>query len=205
LFACWRAACRMPYPYAPMLKMLILTGQRHSDVACAPWREFKIGQREWIIAAGRFKSKAEQLVPLTEQMIEILKELPRFKGSDFLFSATLGKKASDIGHRIKKQVDERMVRTLKALARKRGEDPSRVKLEPFVVHDLRRTMRTRLTKLKIPTEVAEAVIGHGKKGLDRIYNLHEFEDEKRDALERWAAHLRSIVEPTPANVVKLRA
>jgi hypothetical protein len=48
------------------------------------------------------------------------------------------------------------------------------------------------------------VIGHGKKGLSRIYDQHQFADEMREALDAWAAKLRTIVDPPPANVVALR-
>ena len=72
-------------------------------------------------------------------------------------------------------------------------------------HDLRRTLRTRLCALKVQDHIAEMVIGHGRKGIARIYDQHRFEDEKCEALARWAMLLRSIVEPPPANVVELKA
>jgi integrase len=205
IFALARAASRMSYPYGPLLQMLLLTGQRHSDVAKAPWSEINLDRREWIIAAGRFKSEVQHLVPLSDAVVTLLKEMPRFKSGDYLFTSGGRRTGRGVAGGAKGNLDARMERTLKAMARRRGEDPGRVKLTPFVIHDVRRTMRTRLTKLKVLTEVAEAVIGHGKRGLDRHYNLYDYADEKRDALERWAAHVRSIVEPAPANVVPLRA
>ena len=84
-------------------------------------------------------------------------------------------------------------------------------LVPFTLHDLRRTTRTRLSELRIPADIAEAAIGHAKRGLERVYNQHEFKDEIRTALQAWADRLRSIVgEPAPtppadvSNVVALR-
>jgi integrase len=203
LFAFWRAASRMPYPYGPLLRMLLLTGQRHSDVAGAPWSEISLDRAEWIIASGRFKSDTSHLIPLTDDTLAILRALPRFRGGTFVFTTTGGEKPTDIRGWAKSQLDARMLQTLRALARKRGDDPNGVKLPPFVIHDLRRTMRTRLTQLRIPTEVAEATIGHGKKGLERHYNLYEYADERREALALWARRVRSIVEPAPANVVAI--
>jgi hypothetical protein len=49
------------------------------------------------------------------------------------------------------------------------------------------------------------VIGHTKPGLHKVYDQYAYLDEKRFALDAWAARLRSIVEPPPANVVELRA
>jgi hypothetical protein len=60
----------------------------------------------------------------------------------------------------------------------------------FVIHDLRRTVRTRLSALTT-YQIAELVIGHGKKGLARVYDQHEYLDEIPEALK--AARLRSIV------------
>jgi integrase len=68
---------------------------------------------------------------------------------------------------------------------------------PWVFHDTRRTARSRLSTLNIPEHVCELVLGHGRKGLGRIYDQHRYEDEKRKALEAWADLLRTIVEPTP--------
>ena len=72
--------------------------------------------------------------------------------------------------------------------------------------DLRRTVRTRLSAIpNISDLVRELVIGHTKPGLHKVYDQYAYLDEKRFALDAWAARLRSIVEPPPANVVELRA
>ena len=98
-----------------------------------------------------------------------------------------------------------MLHALRALARKRGDDPDKMKLGPWVNHDLRRTLRSRLSELRVNSDVAEAVLAHVKPGIRGVYDRYEYLDEKRDALELWAARLRDIVQPTPSNVVKLTA
>jgi hypothetical protein len=65
-------------------------------------------------------------------------------------------------------------------------------------------MRTRLSSLRIPSEIAEMCIGHAKKGLARIYDQHAYETEMREAMNAWAGLLRSIVSPTPSNVIAIR-
>jgi integrase len=77
-------------------------------------------------------------------------------------------------------------------------------LKPWVIHDLRRTLRTHLSALRIPDHIAEMVIGHGRQGLQRVYDQHRYLDEMREALTLWSARLRSIVEPPPANVVAIK-
>jgi hypothetical protein len=73
--------------------------------------------------------------------------------------------------------------------------------------DLRRVVRSGLSALRVQHEVKEAVLAHRPPGIVGVYDLHEYEDEKREALEKWAQRLASIVSPepaAPAKVVKLR-
>jgi integrase len=204
LRALWRASGRLGYPYGSLYQMLILTGTRLDEAAGARWREFDLERKTWTIPAERFKSDAVHMVPLTDDAVAVLGTLPRFNSGDYLFSAKFGKAPVGGFTKVKDRLDRQMLRTLRALARARGDDPRSVQLVHFVNHDLRRTVRTRLSALKVPDHVAEMVIGHGRKGIARIYDQHRFEDEKREALTLWAMRLRSIVTPPPANVIALR-
>ena len=104
-----------------------------------------------------------------------------------------------------------MLLTLRALAKRRGDNPAQVRLAHWVNHDLRRVVRTNLAALNVADHVAEMVLGHGRKGLQRVYDQHRYEPQMRVALSLWADRLRSIVELTPAtpptagNVVTLQA
>jgi len=109
-----------------------------------------------------------------------------------VFSTTAGEKPTVITDKIKKNIDTLM-------AQEMGAKP-----KPWVIHDLRRTVRSHLAALRIPDHVAEMVLGHGRKGLQRVYDQHRYEAEMREALTLWAARLRSIVEPPPANVVAIK-
>ncbi|MGA7328430.1 MAG: site-specific integrase [Rhodomicrobium sp.] len=204
LFAYVRASDRLGAPFGAMFKMLALTGQRKSEVSDARWREFDFEKRIWIVPPERFKSDATQLVPLTDDAVALLRSLPRFNKGDHLFSTTFGEKPVSGFSKAKARLDRRMLRTLGALARRRRENQASVTLVPFVIHDVRRTVRTRLSGLKVPSAVAEMVIGHGKKGLARVYDQHEFLEEMREALEAWNLRLRTITMPAPANVIRLK-
>ena len=78
-------------------------------------------------------------------------------------------------------------------------------VEPFVIHDIRRTMSTGLSALPIPDLVRELVIAHTKPGLHRVYDQFAYLDEKRQALDLWAGRLRDIITPPPANVVQIHS
>ena len=69
-------------------------------------------------------------------------------------------------------------------------------------HDVRRTVRSGLSRLKIAEEAREA---HARPGIKGVYDLYDYLDEKREALELWAARVRSLIELRPDNVVMLKA
>jgi integrase len=203
--AFWRATARLGYPYGPLFRMLALTGQRKSEVAEAHWSEFDLARKLWTIPAERMKADAAHVVPLTDDVIAILQSLPRFRKGDYVFSTTFGGKPVNGFSKAKERLDRRMLRSWRALARIRGEDRRKAEIKPFVIHDIRRTMRTGLSALPVPDLVRELVIAHTKPGLHKVYDQFAYLDEKRQALELWAARLRSIVNPPPSNVVALRA
>jgi integrase len=209
LFAFWRATGRMKYPIGLVYRMLLLTGLRLNEAAQLSWSE--VQGNVIVVPAERMKAKdgkaVEHLVPVTAAIQEVIASLPRHRGGKFLFSLSDGKRPLAMTGPIKADLDQRMLRTLKALARLRGEDHRHVTLPEWVNHDLRRTVRTGLSALRVPDSVAEAVLAHRQGGIAATYNLHQFEDEKREALEEWAQQIASIVSTvpaTPAKVVKLR-
>jgi integrase len=184
--ALWRASEAIGYPYGPLYRMLLLTGARKSEASDARWSEFDLKKKIWTVPAERFKSNATHLVPLSDQAMAVLESIPRFTKGDHLFSANFGDKPVGGFSKAKARLDKLMG------------------APPWVIHDIRRTVRTRLASLRVPDMVAEMVIGHGRRGLQRVYDQHTYEAEMREALERWAARLRDIVTPPPDNLVRLK-
>ena len=82
-----------------------------------------------------------------------------------------------------------MMLTLRALARLRGEDPAEVSLPHFINHDIRRTVRSHLSRLKVAEEAREAILAHARQGIKGTYDLHDYSDQKREALMLWQARL----------------
>jgi integrase len=210
LFAFWRATGRMGYPAGALYRLLILTGLRLNEVADAKWSEFVLRDGVWIVPAARMKGKdgraTDHVVPVTDDIAAILESLPRFKSGDCLFSVTFGRTPVWVSDKIKKRLDTRMLHTLRAMARRRGDDPTRVTLLSWVNHDLRRTLRTGLSKLRVDRDIREAVLAHTRPGVEGVYDRHDYLLEKKDALERWASHVRNLSsrEVEATNVVRLR-
>jgi integrase len=183
----WAATEKLGYPYGPLIRLLAITGQRKSEVAEARWSEIDLAKKVWVIPAARMKADAARVVPLSDAAIKVLETLPRFERGDCLFSATFGATPVNGFGRAKSALDRAM------------------KVEhPFVLHDLRRTMRTGLSAIPgISDLVRELVIGHTKPGLHKVYDQFAYLDEKRRALDFWAARLLAIVGPPPDNVVAI--
>jgi len=206
LRAFWRATRRLGYPYGPLFRLLALTGQRKSEVAEARWSEIDLPRKLWTIPAERMKADAAHVVPLSDDAVAILETLPRFRKGDHVFSTTFGVKPVNGFSKAKQRLDTRMLYSWRALARARdNNDRRKAQIESFVIHDIRRTVRTGLSALPVPDLIRELVIAHTKPGLHKVYDQFSHEPEKRRALELWAARLRSIVTPQTAEVIELAA
>jgi integrase len=192
IVAFWSACGKLAYPYQQMFRLLLLTGQRKAEVWKARWSEFDLTAKLWVIPEERFKSGTIHRLPIGDDAIAILQDCPRFAGGDFIFTAKNGSTYAN-------GIDAALSRLNRIIATEAGGP-----LPRWSLHDLRRTMRTRLSQLRIPEPVAEMCIGHAKKGLARIYDQHAYEAEMREAMTAWAGLLRSIVEPTPSNVIAIR-
>jgi integrase len=201
LFALWRAASRMRYPHGDVYRLLLLTGLRLNEACDAHWSEVNRQEGVWVIPRERMKGKEGKArphaVPLTGDIGDLLAGLPTFQRGKFLFSATFGATPVWMTDKIKRKLDARMLRTLRALAKRRGDDPADVALPAWKNHDIRRTVRTRLSRLKISEEAREAVLAHARPGVKGAYDHHDYLPEKIEACELWADALRRIVEPPP--------
>jgi integrase len=179
----WAAAQATSYPFGPLVRGLLLTGQRLSEIAKARLSEIDVGGTVLMIPAERMKGKSVHVVPLTDRMSELLAELPSFSGGDFLFTTTAGRRPISGFSKMKRRFDK-TVAELGPVAH-------------WTLHDLRRTARTGMAAAGVEVFFAELVIGHRQGGVHRVYDLHRYEAEKREALERWERRLFGIVESEP--------
>lgn len=182
----------MAYPFGPLQQLLLLLGQRRSEVAEMQWSEVNADKHEWTIPPGRSKNQSEHIVPLPDAAIDILDSLPRFTEGDFVFTTTSGRRPVGGFSWAKTRTDQILAERNTAI-------------EGWRVHDLRRTCRTGMARLGVPEIVSERVLNHLPQGLTKVYNTHAYLPEKAEALARWAQEVANIIEPPPDNVVKLKA
>jgi integrase len=192
----WAAAVATPYPYGSLVRLLALTGARLGEFAAANWSETDLDKATLTVPAERAKTKVAHVIPLPPAALAIVRDLPQFTGGAFLFSTTGGQRPISGFSKFRAKFNE----TLAA---------SGATIPAFVIHDVRRSVRTGLSTLGVLPVIAEMVIGHQQQGIARVYDLHRFEAEKREAMQRWEAKLLSIVGPQPEpapleNVVALQ-
>ncbi|WP_262518777.1 tyrosine-type recombinase/integrase [Agrobacterium fabrum] len=205
----WQATKRHPYPFGPMWRLLFLTAQRRQEVSSMPWRELNLKSHDqhWLLPKERSKNGRENYVPLCAGALREIQGIERVKGSDFVFTTTIDTPISGFS-RSKARLDASMLDIMKKEAVERGDDPTRVRLTQWGLHDLRRTAASGMARLGTPIHVTEAILNHSGgtiSGVAAVYIRHDFREEKRAALTAWEAFVMSLVGEVESNVVPLRA
>jgi integrase len=191
-------ACDAEPLYGPLIKLLILKGQRLNEIAGLRWSELSDDRATWTIPAARTKNHREHVVPLAPAARKLLAGIKPAAG-DLVFTTTDATAVSGWS-RLKRRLDQRML----DLARQ--ERGAKATIRPWRFHDLRRAFVTGCGELGIRPDVIELCINHqsgARGGVAGIYNRSALLPERKAAFERWALHVAGIVERRPANVTKL--
>lgn len=173
--------------------LLVLLGTRKGELTEAKWSEFDLDKQVWYLPSERSKSGVPIDIPLPDLSIEWLNELKiRAFDSAYVFP---NRRASKTPHMGKDTLN-------RAISKLFGREPGRA-VQPenkmgdfvhFTVHDLRRTCRSLLASLGVPGHVAERCLNHKLKGVEGIYNRHDYFDERRVALNQLAQKLTPIIQ-----------
>jgi integrase len=169
------AAREMGGRYGGIVELLALTAQRREEVARASPDELDIEQRIWTLPKSRTKNGKPHIVHLSNEAIVVLNRAN--KTGPFVFSLDGAKPFQEFS-RAKRELDEL----------------SGVK--DWRLHDLRRTCVSGMARLGIPPHVADKILNHQAgmiSGVAAVYQRHDFLAERKDALERWGAHVRKIL------------
>ena len=165
-----------------VIRVLLLTGQRRGELALARWEHVDIKDATWSIPDENSKTGKGHVVPLSKWAVEEFRALKReAEKSPWVLPGT------DLTLHIDPKLLTRSVA--------RGQDRFKASgIAAFTLHDLRRTCRTGLAKLKIPPHIAERVLNHAQEKIAGTYDTHDYIDEKREALEKWAKHLEDLIK-----------
>lgn len=169
LCSIWKAADIIGYPFGPVVQLLILSGQRRSEIGSV--RRRWISDRQIEIPSENYKTGVSHIIPLTDRMKEILDSQPIWNGDDFVFSTTNGRSPSSGFSRTKRKFDEL------------------TGLTGWTFHDIRRSVATHMAQSSIIQEHIERVLGHVISGVAGTYNRYSYFDEKLGAMQAWQNQL----------------
>lgn len=186
-------ACEHVGPFGALPKLLMLTGQRLSEVAGMQDNEIldlNGTDPRWLIPGSRTKNGKAHLVPLGPLAVQTIRTVTRMINSPFIFSGT-GETAFSGFSALKKRADAQIeVLKQKAPAHYVGQF-----VTPWRFHDLRRTFKTGLGELGIGSDIRDALANHTPQGVAAHYDHAELTQGKREAMQTWEGTITALIAP----------
>lgn len=181
LRAVWNAA---DGTFGAFVKILLLTGQRKEKASTMRWDD--LDGATWTIPTEKREKGNAGVLVLPKIALEIINAQPRFASNPYVF-------AGEGSH-------------IKSWSRRKREFDAKLEgVAPWVLHDLRRTARSLMSRAGIRPDISERVLGHVIKGVEGVYDRHAYTEEKAHALRALAGLIERIVTPPADNVVSLEA
>ncbi len=185
----WRATDDAT-PFSAAVRLMLATGQRRSEVSGMTTLELDLEADPpvWLLPSARTKNGRENLVPLSRIAIEAIKRPPHIGRSRLVLTSVTGTELSGWS-KPKVALDARVMAVATELT---GRPPN---IEPWTLHDLRRTAASHMARLKCNPHVIEAVLNHKSgeiSGVAAVYNRYAYFDEKREALTAWADEIERL-------------
>jgi integrase len=180
----WTTAEQRSDPFAAMVRFMLLTACRRSEAAALTWSEIvddDIGPC-WLLPPQRNKVKVPLLRPLAKATLELLHAQPRIDDCPYVF--TYGRRPLAAFSQCKDELDEASG------------------VSGYVLHDLRRSARTLMSRAGIAEDVAEAALGHLLSGQRKTYNRDDFKPQKKAAFDALSGIIDRIVHPPEGSNVR---
>ena len=173
--------------YGRIVKLLMLTGCRRAEIGGLRRSEIDVDAHLIRLPAERCKNHRAHELPLPDLAWVVLQEALQSSGEHVFGRA--GFRSWSHG---KEALDQRLGDTV----------------APWRLHDVRRSVATRMSDIGIMPHVVEAILNHQsghKAGPAGVYNLSKYQNEVRRALAMWSEHVLALVEGRKSNVVSLHA
>jgi integrase len=173
----WRASEQIGEPHEQALKLLLLTGQRLDEIAAMTWDELSVDRLTLNLAAVRTKNNRPHFIPLGPMSRELIANVHRIAHCPFVFTTNGRRPLVNFSH-VKTRLDVLMR-----------------SLQPWRLHDLRRTVASRLAEAGTSPIVIEKILNHASglsSGVAGVYNRFDYAAERRAALEAWERKLKEI-------------
>ena len=213
----WQATGNLDYPFGPCFRLLLLTGQRLGEVSGASEGELNFALTDlskgnpkeacWTIPGRRTKNGNKHEVQLSDAALDVLGEIPLLNHNSGLLFSTNDRTPISGFSNAKKKIDRLMLDIAREETEALGQSPDKVQIEPWRLHDLRRTVATGLQEIGIDMPVTEKILNHSSGsfgGIAGVYQRYKYEDERRAALQAWGRRVLAIAgEERGDNVIQL--
>jgi integrase len=176
--------------FGRIVRLLILTGCRREEIGGLKWSEIDLDAGTMTIPGERTKNHKTHSLTLPSIAMDILRSAPMRAGREFVFGYRGGSFSA---------WSYSMLAMNSRITAIEGQP-----LPRWVLHDLRRSMRTGVSGLGVQPHIAERTVNHIKGGVEAIYDRYRYEREITAALALWADHVISIVENRQGNVAASR-
>ena len=176
--------------FGRVVKLLILTGCRRGEIGDLKWSEINLEAGLMTIPGERVKNGETLKLTLPPAAVDILKGVPQNKHRGEYVFGKKGQRGFNAWSYCSMALNARIAASGKTLA-------------PWTLHDIRRSVRTGLSRIGILPHVAELTIGHAVTGIKAVYDKHKYDAEIATALRRWADHVGAIVEGCASNVIPM--
>lgn len=175
---------------ADALLITLYCGVRSGEVCTVEAHEINDGQEGmvWVVPASKSKTKVSFKVMVPSTAAEILRKRIVTHPSGWLFPAR-----DETKHIQQKILGVEVWVHTPNCPHPRYANKSKCPVGAWAPHDLRRTCRTKLSELRCPVEVAEAILNHVKGGVRGKYDLYKFDAEKREWLQRWDDYVNALL------------
>ena len=185
----WEAAGKSG-GFGAFVRILLLTGQRRAKVAAMRWSDVS-SDGVWTIPTEPGEKGNAARIKLPKMALDIIRAEPEIEGNPYVFAARAKKHIAGFGP-LKVKLDAKV-----------SEENDGKPIEPWQLHDLRRTAKSLMQRAGVRPDHSERVLGHAIDGVEGVYDRHSYADEKAAALRKLAALVDRIVNPPVSNVVAL--
>jgi integrase len=186
---CLLWAASEDHVYGAMARLALLTGQRREPIASLRWSDVSV-DGIWTVPSEVRQKGTGEVLPLSEMAQEVIKGQERVPGNLHVFTGRTAEGHFN-GYSVgKKRLDARIVEL------NGGSIPQ------WQFHDLRRTARSLLARAQ---ELAERTLGHTQDTIVETYDVHDYQEERGQALQKLEGLIKLILNPPEGNVVQIEA
>ena len=188
LRAVWNASFQIEGLFGIIVRLIILTGQRRGEVAALQRTYYSHNQHTVTLPGTLTKNHLEHTFPVGPMASQIIMEQvgsPTRRGSEFLFPARIS-----------------IERPFNGWSKCKKELNRFAQIPPWTLHNIRRTFRTNLGRLKVRPDIAERLVNHksARTEMEETYDLHTYLPEMREAMEKWEAFVQSVCADVPTSL-----